>query len=177
MEKNPVELTEITLDPQDWESMRRLAHRMVDDMLTYLETVRERPVWQPVPADVDAALSQPLPQNGQGAEQVYQEFVQNILPYPMGNIHPRFWGWFMGNGTVSGALAEFLAAGMNPNLGGGNHVASLVEPGGGWCKQIVGLPNSSGLLVGSSSIANFVGLAVARNAKPASMCAQSASVD
>jgi aromatic-L-amino-acid/L-tryptophan decarboxylase len=34
----------------------------------------------------------------------------------MGNIHPRFWAWYMGNGTVFGALAEFMAAIMNPNL-------------------------------------------------------------
>lgn len=36
-----------TLDPKNWEEMRRLAHRMVDDAITYLETVRDRPVWQP----------------------------------------------------------------------------------------------------------------------------------
>ena len=167
MQKNPVEITEISLDPQDWDGMRRLAHRMVDDMLTYLETVRERPVWQPMPPEVEAALSQTLPLAGQGAEQVYQEFVQHILPYPMGNIHPRFWGWYMGNGTPLGALADFLAATMNPNVGGGNHVASLVERQVvEWCKQIVGLPaEASGLLVSGGSMANFVGLAVARNVK------------
>jgi hypothetical protein len=30
----------------------QLAHRMVDDVMAYLETVRERPVWQPIPKDV-----------------------------------------------------------------------------------------------------------------------------
>ena len=34
-----------TLDPENWDEMRALAHRMVDDAITYLETVRERPVW------------------------------------------------------------------------------------------------------------------------------------
>ena len=43
----------------------------------------------------------------------------------MGNIHPRFWGWVMGNGTPLGMLAEMLAAGMNPNMGGGEHGASM----------------------------------------------------
>ena len=33
-----------SLDPQDWPTMRALAHRMVDDAMDYLETVRERPV-------------------------------------------------------------------------------------------------------------------------------------
>jgi hypothetical protein len=145
--------------------MRELGHRMVDDMLDYLATVRERHVWQPFPPQVEAALDQPLPTYGQEPAKVYEEFKQNILPYPMGNIHPRFWGWFMGNGTVMGALADFLAASMNPNLGGGNHVANEVEKQVlSWCKQMIGFPaDASGLLVSGGSMANFTGLAVARN--------------
>ena len=37
-------LVEETLDPDDWESMRALAHRMLDEMLEYLKTVSDRPV-------------------------------------------------------------------------------------------------------------------------------------
>ncbi|OGN93560.1 MAG: amino acid decarboxylase [Chloroflexi bacterium RBG_13_50_21] len=165
--ENKYKGTEITLDPQDWEAMRRLGHHMVDDMIDYLGSVDERVVWQQYPPQVETALDQPLPEHGQEAEQVYEEFKQNILPYPMGNIHPRFWSWFMGNGTVMGALADFLAAAMNPNLGGANHAAILVERQVvSWCKQIIGYPaEASGLLVSGASMANFVGLAVARNAK------------
>jgi glutamate/tyrosine decarboxylase-like PLP-dependent enzyme len=158
---------EETLDPKDWQAMRNLAYRMVDEMLDYLQTVRERPVWQPYPPEAAETFKQPLPEEGIGAEQAYAEFTQNILPYPMGNIHPRFWGWFMGSGTVLGALGDFLAATMNPNLGGGNHIATLVEGQViDWCKQIVGYPpEASGLMVSGGSMANFVGLAVARNVK------------
>jgi hypothetical protein len=35
---------EETLDPENWGSMRALGHRMLDDMLDYLQTLRERPV-------------------------------------------------------------------------------------------------------------------------------------
>jgi aromatic-L-amino-acid/L-tryptophan decarboxylase len=167
MSDNPSLPPEITLDPADWKDLRQLAHQMVDDMFAYTESLRQRPVWQPVPQEVDAYFSQPLPQTGQGAEAAYQEFREKILPYPMGNIHPRFWGWYMGNGTMLGALADFLAATMNPNVGGGNHVASLVERQVvAWCLQMVGFAaDASGLLVSGGSMANFVGLAVARNAK------------
>lgn len=156
-----------TLDPKNWEEMRALAHRIVDDALTYLETVGERPAWQPVPEEVAARFEEQAPHQPAGAEAAYQEFLENIFPYPMGNIHPRFWAWYMGNGTVFGALADFLASTMNPNLGGGNHVANLVEGQVvNWMKEILGLPgDSSGLLVSGGSMANFVGLAVARNAK------------
>ena len=37
---------EETLDPADWNEIRALGHRMVDDMVDYLATVRERPAWR-----------------------------------------------------------------------------------------------------------------------------------
>jgi glutamate/tyrosine decarboxylase-like PLP-dependent enzyme len=156
-----------TLDPQDWGQLRTLAYRMVDDAITYIETVRERPVWQPVPDEVAARFATPAPDKPAGPEAVYREFTENILPYPMGNIHPRFWAWYMGNGTVFGALADFLAAIMNPNLGGGNHVANLVELQViNWMKALLDFPpDASGLLVSGGSMANLVGIAVARNTK------------
>lgn len=156
-----------TLDPEDWDEMRILSHRIVDDAITYLETVSKRPVWQPVPEDVATRFDSPAPHEPAGADEVYQEFLKTVLPYPMGNIHPRFWAWYMGNGTVLGALADFLAAIMNPNLGGGNHIANLVEGQVvNWMKEMLDFPiESSGLLVSGGSMANFVGLAVARNTK------------
>jgi aromatic-L-amino-acid decarboxylase len=155
-----------TLDPADWDALRRLAHRAVDDGFDHLQFVRDRPVWRAAPPPVLARLHGPAPHEPQGAEAAYEDFLELVLPYPMGNTHPRFWSWFMGNGTAFGAVADFLAAIVNPNMGGGNHVANHVEAQVlDWCKEIVGLPqDASGLLVSGGSMANFVGLAVARNA-------------
>ncbi|MCC7361404.1 MAG: hypothetical protein IT317_18100 [Anaerolineales bacterium] len=163
----PTEPPYETLDPADWGALRALAHRMVDDALDYVQNVRERPVWQPTPPDVAAHFTEPAPRAPAGAEAAYADFRSNILPYPMGNLHPRFWGWYMGAGTVMGALGDFLAAIMNPNLGGGNHVANLVEAQViDWLKDLLGFPaEASGLLVSGGSMANFVGLAVARSAQ------------
>jgi glutamate/tyrosine decarboxylase-like PLP-dependent enzyme len=138
---------------------------MVDDAMTYLETVRERPAWQPVPEEVAKRFDEPAPRDPGSAAAAYQEFLETIFPYPMGTIHPRFWAWYMGNGTITGALADFLASVMNSNLGGGNHVANLVEAQIiDWMKDMLGMPaEASGLLVSGGSMANFVGLAVARN--------------
>ena len=155
-----------TLDPDDWETVRKLAHRTVDDAINALSKVREQPVWQSIPKEISKSFKRPMPLEPGGLDATYQEFMQTIFPYPMGNTHPRFWAWFMGNGTMTGALADFLAAIMNPNLGGGNHAANLVEAQVvNWCKQMVAFPeDASGLLVSGGSMANFVGLAVARNA-------------
>jgi len=154
-----------TLDPEDWDEMRKLGHQMVDDAVEYLRTVGDRPVWQPVPQAVQDTFKSEMPKQPDDAAAVYKEFLTNIFPYPMGNIHPRFWAWYMGNGTIMGALADFLAATMNPNMSGGNHVAGLVEAQVlNWMKEVVGLSvDASGLLVSGGSMANLVGLTIARN--------------
>lgn len=154
-----------TLDPEDWEEMRKLAHAMIDDAFEWLETLRDRPAWRPVPEHVIEHLQSPAPRSPTEAHAVYEDFRQNILAYPMGNPHPRFWAWYMGNGTVIGALADFLAAIMNPNLGGGNHAANFVEAQViDWVRDMLNFPPAaSGLLTSGGSMANFVALAVARN--------------
>jgi glutamate/tyrosine decarboxylase-like PLP-dependent enzyme len=159
--------SEETLDPKDWQALRALGHQMVDDMMTYLETVRERPVWQPIPEDVRSFLKQPLPVEGQATGEVYQDFKEHVLPHPLGNIHPRFWGWVNGTGTPFAMLAEMLAAGMNPNVPGFNQVSVCVETQVlDWCKEMLGYPmDASGILLSGGSMANLVGLTVARNAR------------
>jgi len=159
--------SEETLDPQDWSEMRRLGHRMVDDALDYLERVRERPIWKPVPESAKQALRAPLPTEGESATAVYDEFRRDVFPHSMGNIHPRFWGWVIGTGTPFGALADMMASTMNPNIGGGDQGPNYVELQVlGWLKEMLGYPaDASGLLVSGGSMANLVGIAVARNAK------------
>jgi aromatic-L-amino-acid/L-tryptophan decarboxylase len=154
-----------SLDPSDWQTLRALAHRAVDDGFDWLSSVRERAVWQPTPEAIAAKFQQPLPRAAQGAAGAYQDFLDWVLPYPMGNVHPRFFSWFMGNGTAMGAIGDFLAAIVNPNMGGGNHVAIQVETQVvDWCKQIVGFPSEAGgLLLSGASMANLVALTVARN--------------
>ncbi len=159
--------SEETLDPEDWDAVRTLGHRMVDDVLDYLSTVRDRPTWQRPPEDVRARLRQPLPREGEGAERAYQQFLENVRPYPSGNIHPRFWGWVMGTGTPLTVLAEMLAAAVNPNVSGFDDSAVLVEDQVlAWMKELLGFPQTAGgILTTGGSMANLVGLAVARHAR------------
>jgi glutamate/tyrosine decarboxylase-like PLP-dependent enzyme len=158
---------EETLDPDDWEEMRELGHRMLNDMFDYLSSVRERAAWQPVPPEVKESLSAPLPLEGSALESVYRDFKEQILPYPTGNIHPRFWGWVMGTGTPVAMLAEMLAAGMNSWVGGFDQSATLVEEQVlSWLKEMLGYPaEASGLLTSNCTDANIVGLNVARHAQ------------
>jgi len=157
--------TDENLDPSDWGELRQVAHRMLDDSLDYLQGRRDDPVWQPMPDAVRASFRSPLPLDGEPLADVYQDYRERVVPYAMGNTHPRFWAWVMGGGTVEGVLADMLASTLNPNMGGGNHSGPEVEwQVLDWLKEMLGFPqDASGILVSGGSIANLIGLAVARN--------------
>ncbi len=156
---------ETSLDPSNWNDLRELGHKMIDDMMDHLQNIRDEPSWRKIPAETKEFLDRPAPMTPQDPLEIYEEFKRHILPYPSGNIHPRFWAWVQGTGTPLGALAEFLAASMNPNTAIGEHAAMYVEQQVlNWCKEMMGYPkSSSGILVSGGSMANITALTVARN--------------
>ncbi|MCH8907352.1 MAG: aminotransferase class V-fold PLP-dependent enzyme [Candidatus Heimdallarchaeota archaeon] len=160
-------VNEENLDPKDWLQTTKLGKQMVEDMMQYLKTVRERKIWQPIPTEVREEFRRSLPLDGMSQQEIYDDFKKHILPYPMGNIHPRFWGWVIGTGTPFGALADFLASIMNPNQGGGEHIANHIETQVlDWFKEMLGYPSdASGILLSGGSMANLLGMTVARNTK------------
>lgn len=158
-----------TLDPsspEDWETLREQAHRMLDDILNYTEYLRDRPVWQPIHAEARQAFQQPLPQKPTALAAAHQTFMQDILPYSIGNAHPGFMGWVQGGGTPVGMLAEMLAAGLNANVGGRDQIPLEVERQiTQWVRELFGFPDTaSGLFVTGTSIANLISVWVARTA-------------
>lgn len=159
--------SEESLDPEDWTETRALAHRMVDDAITHLSTVRDRPAWQSMPDDVRASYQAPLPIGPMPLAQVYAEMQQNLTPYAMGNIHPRFWGWYMGASNFTGALGDFMAAIDGSNLGGGDTAAAATDRQVvTWLTEMMGFPaTASGTLTSGGSMANMVGLTVVRNSR------------
>ncbi len=152
------------LDPADWSGLRATGHRMLDDMFDHLAGLRDGPVWQKRPPS--DAFTQPLPRDGADLEAVYEVFRHHVLPYSVGNLHPGFMGWVHGGGTAVGMLAEMLAGGLNANLGGRDHAPIAVEQQViAWSAAMVGFPpESSGVLVTGTSIANLIGVLVARRA-------------
>ncbi len=155
-----------TLDPADWAATRALGHRMLDDMIDWLESARARPVWEQMPAAKREELRVALPRAGTPVEQLYADFQRLVLPYGAGNDHPRFFGWVNGGGTAAGILAELLVAVFNPNCGGRDHAAIEVERQVvAWAAEAVGFPaQAGGVLIAGSSMANMVALLTARRA-------------
>lgn len=157
--------TEKTLDPQDWENTRKLGHKMVDDMVDFLQNIHHQPVWKPIPEAIKETYQAEVPLEGKPLDQVYSEFLDNILPYFKGNIHPSFWAWVQGTGSITAAFADMLASAMNSNVTIGEHAAMYIDHQVvNWCKQMMDFPaEASGLLTSGGSMANFTALTVARN--------------
>jgi aromatic-L-amino-acid decarboxylase len=155
-----------TLDPQDWDGIRSLGHRMLDDMIDYIATIRERPVWQPIPDVVREQFRERLPREATDLTEVYRAFADFVVPYATGNVHPGFMGWVHGGGSAVGMLAEMLAAGLNANLGGRDHVPIEVERQiVAWTAEMFGFPSTaSGIFVTGTSMANLMAVLVARTA-------------
>jgi aromatic-L-amino-acid decarboxylase len=155
-----------TLDPSNWDDIRAQGHRMLDDMFDYVANVRERPVWKTIPDEARARFREELPRSPSELSDVYRDFSEFIAPYATGNIHPGFMGWVHGGGTAVGMLAEMLAAGLNANLGGRDHIPieverQIVE----WTRQMFGFPaGASGIFVTGTSMANLMAVLVARTA-------------
>jgi len=156
---------EKNLDPDNWDEFQKLAHRVVDDLVDYLKTVGDRPVWKALPSDSKNLFSESLPITGSPESEVYEEVKNHILPYPTNNIHPRFWSWVGGTGTPSQLIADMVISAMNSGSLGLDETASthvelqLLS----WLKSLLDYPqDASGLLVSGGSMANLVGLAVAR---------------
>lgn len=155
---------ELTLDPADWNVFRTQAHRLLDAAIDRMSTYREGPVWSPLPPALQADYQTPLSSSGIGPEDTQAHMV-NLLPYGVGNTHPRFFGWVHGSGTPSNLMADITAAAMNANLGGRDHGAMYVEKQVvNWCRELFQFPaSSSGLIVSGTSIATIIALKAARD--------------
>ena len=159
-----------TLDPatpEAWQELRALGHRMLDDAFDSLSTLREQPAWRPLPEVSAIALSGRIPRHGRPAAEVYNALVEHLVPYTIGNRHPRAWGWVRGTGTPLAMLADMLASGLNAHVAGGHQAPSVIEATClRWLAELMGMPaESSGLLTTGATMANLTGLAVGRHAK------------
>lgn len=167
VEKRDTNLNSSSLDPTDWSAFRSIAYRMVDQSIEFIRQIREKPVYSsiPIPQHVCHQLDEPVPVNPQGLEKVCEDFNTLVFPYPLGNVHPRFWGWAAGAGNAGAIIAQTMSATMNSNAAGGRQSSTLVERQVlEWCREIFGFPDTyGGLIVSGTTMATFMALAVARN--------------
>jgi aromatic-L-amino-acid decarboxylase len=152
------------VDPAE---LRRLGYRAVDLMVEHLSGLAAGPVFQPMTPDERLALlEQPLPAEATAPDAILDQIQQQILSHPMGNGHPRFFGWINSPPVPFAALADMIAAALNPSCAGGDHAAIYLERCVvRWLMELLGFPTegSMGLLVSGGSMASLTCLAAARS--------------
>jgi glutamate/tyrosine decarboxylase-like PLP-dependent enzyme len=159
---------QIELDPDEF---RSLAHTLVDDVADFLESLPSRRVATgESPREIRALLGErPLPEAGEEPAELLREAAELLFEHSLLTGHPRFWGYIIGAAAPIGALADLLAAAVNPNVGGFvlSPVATEVEAQTvRWIAELVGFPTDcGGLLVSGGNMANFVGFLAARRAR------------
>ncbi|GAA1712072.1 pyridoxal phosphate-dependent decarboxylase family protein [Nonomuraea bangladeshensis] len=146
--------------------LRAAGERAAALVAAHLAGVPDGPVWQPVPDGERAWLSgQELPADGRPLDDLLDDVRAHVLPHPMGNGHPRFFGWVNSPPNPAGVLVEPLAAALNPSCAGGDHAGPHLERAVvRWLAELIGFPHppGGGLLTSGASMATIVCLAAAR---------------
>jgi aromatic-L-amino-acid decarboxylase len=151
---------------------RDLGALLIDRIAGFLESLPSRPVTPAEsPADVRQALGahRTLPQHGADAAQLLHQAADLLFDHSLFNGHPRFWGYVTSSAAPIGALAELLAAAVNPNVGAWllSPMASEIEGQTiRWIAEMLSYPvECGGLFVSGGNMANFVCFLAARQAQ------------
>ncbi len=156
----------------DWDSrrMRLLADRAVALYAEFLDRLDDLPIARHASAStVREAVTRPLPRVGLSDDELIDHLRQVLIEWGVQCGHPRFMAYVTGSGTVPGAVAEMLAAGVNMNVGGWQLSPSASEIEHHlmrWFCDRFGLPvGAGGLLVSGGAVANLISLKLARDSR------------
>lgn len=167
MLKNESRSSPLEIDPQE---LRKLGHQLVDDIAGFLESLPHRPV-NPAefPEEVQKLLgSAPVPANGLDIGSLLHRTSKLLFDHSLFNGHPAFFGYITSSAAPIGALADMLAAAVNPNLGSFqlSPIATEIEAQTvRWIAEMIGYPaDCGGILVSGGNMANFVCFLAGRKA-------------
>jgi aromatic-L-amino-acid decarboxylase len=151
---------------------RELGHALVDRIARFFDSIGERPVTRAsTPDQVRALLSMTgrVPEKGTDPRSWLPHLAERLFDHSLHNGHPRFWGYITSSGAPIGALADMLAAAVNPNVGAWklSPVASEIEKETiRWIADLLGFrADCEGLLVSGGNVANLVCFLAARRAQ------------
>jgi glutamate/tyrosine decarboxylase-like PLP-dependent enzyme len=151
----------------DLDAFRRAAHALVDGVADHLAALPSGPVWRPLPDDLrERLLDLPLPERATPLDELVATALRDVVPYPMGNGHPAFFGWVNPPPALAGVAASLAAAAMNPSVVSGDHADVHLERAVvRWLAELVGYPHEpgAGLLTSGASAATIVCFAGARS--------------
>ena len=153
------------------DDFRKIGYQLVDTISNFIETIIEKPVTTgETPKQIQQLLGNAsLPENGISVSEIISKSSDLLLQHSLLNGHPKFFGYITSSPTPIGALADFLAAAVNPNVGANilSPMATAIEKQTvKWLAEFIGVSNTSGgILVSGGNMANFTAFLAARTAK------------
>ena len=152
------------------DEFREVGHALVDEIAAFFEELPALPVNRDEgPVELRALLpAGGVPESGQDAGSLFAETLPLLRDHSLFNGHPRFFGYITSSPAPIGALADLLAAALNPNLGGWqlSPIASEIEAQCvDWIGELLGFPVGDGLLVSGGNVANLSCFLAARRAR------------
>jgi glutamate/tyrosine decarboxylase-like PLP-dependent enzyme len=164
-EDAPPPVPDLAWDPK---SARRFAERTLDLWEEWLDRLPALPVaTRATEEEVRRAVAIDVPDEPMPEDDLFSYLRDLAFDWSMYPGHPRFMAYISGAGTVPGAAADLLAAGLNMNVGGWRLAPSATEIELHlirWFAGRFGLPETAGgLFVSGGALANFVALKVARD--------------
>jgi glutamate/tyrosine decarboxylase-like PLP-dependent enzyme len=139
---------------------------VLDEARAYLATLDERHVLEASAGATMRAFRTPLPDEGVGAAAALRELLERGLDASTATSGPRFFHWVTGGSTPAALGADWITGLLDQQAYAwyGSPLAVELELLSlDWIKDLLGLPAAwSGIMTTGASMANFVGLAAAR---------------
>jgi glutamate/tyrosine decarboxylase-like PLP-dependent enzyme len=133
----------------------------------YLEGIDGARVLNPRAEETIVAWNDPMPEQGDGTLATVAELADRGWRTATRSSGPRFFHFVMGGGTPAALAADWLASAYDQVAFGwaSSPLASRLEQVAvDWLRQLFELPEEfGGVLTSGATMANFVGLAAARN--------------
>jgi glutamate/tyrosine decarboxylase-like PLP-dependent enzyme len=153
------------------DQFRELGHSLVDAIADFYAHLPAASTASPLLPDAlrEVVGTRKVPEKGTDIGPVLEDFRKLFFRHSTHNGSPRFWGYITSSGAPIGALADLLAAAVNPNCGAWalSPVATEIENECiRWLSEFMGLPGKwDGIVVSGGNMANIVAFIVARKAK------------
>jgi glutamate/tyrosine decarboxylase-like PLP-dependent enzyme len=162
----PPPFRDLAWDPDHARRFGEQALELWEEFLRRLPSLPVAGPWDS--AQVARGVALPVPEEPLPDDELFEYLREVVFDWSMYPGHPRFMAYISGAGTVPGAAADLLAAGVNMNLGGWRLSPSATEIEQHlmrWFADQFGLPGTAGgLLTSGGAMANFIALKAARDA-------------
>ncbi|MEZ4633978.1 MAG: pyridoxal-dependent decarboxylase [Caldilineaceae bacterium] len=147
---------------EDAHNLDDILRRTLDEALTFLAAVDERPAGAVMPSSFAATT---LADEGIGADAALAVFKERYEPWMSGSAGPRYFGFVTGGATPAALMGDWLTSVYDQNaLGSAESVAAQIELDTlALLRDLFGLSDThAGSFVSGATMANFVGLAIGR---------------